>query len=654
MRTDKTTGSVGRKPLPHELEYVETMSKLLAEESGIKASWIKDILIKTIPHNLTVELLNSTPTPGQFLYQFRPCLFEAMKWLSKEQVIELFSGDLLQLKILEERYGSLLDEVPFVSFKELLPTAKEFQGYLEDEFQSMIDTGGPSKHFYKSYYLERTFLQTFRWRLLAIESTPESAYLERHKQFTARILSDSWLKKMLGPNFYLEFREVENKLYMLSPNFKTMFGNLVSDFHKEMSKDKSSESLLQLKKYLSDNKLKIPTTIEKRDEALRTSLHILSQDALKAFIESHRNHEQGTTLQKVWVLICSMPYEQLDLIFNGNMSYFGIVEYDIDDPSLYTHGRNLVEKILIAAALDDESIRGSFRSKFQESIGPIIEDFYDSDTGELRPITYSVYQAIDRCGHDAVTSACGELASAKMKLVDLHTSLKKRTQRALEISFDRLKEIRRQVAQIEFLRAAGASEVEGGIVVGSVGSRPTLERGFFSKDYGQYQSKNPAYPIFKFSGRTELKQKAIARLHRAYESAYPEVPITDLLDAMYGSRAFEVEKRKKNPWKLEDVLKRDPVMKYGMVRRGEPRNNRATYRLDFSFEDYSPDEQLRRIKKQKADKKNVSEIDKAEKSKLKSEKGKAPRPWDLSVVGKSKKKKPTASKLDRYSDEDDE
>lgn len=640
MRTDKTTGSVGRKPLPHELEYVETMSKLLAEESGIKASWIKDILIKTIPNNLTVELLNSTPTPGQFLYQFRPCLFEAMKWLSKEQVIELFSGDLLQLKILEERYGSLLDEVPFVSFKELLPTAKEFQGYLEDEFQSMIDTGGPSKHFYKSYYLERTFLQTFRWRLLAIESTPESAYLERRKQFTARMLSDSWLKKMLGPNFYLEFREVENKLYMLSPNFKTMFGDLVSDFHKEMSKDRSSESLLQLKKYLSDNKLKIPTNIEKRDEALRTSLHILSQDALKAFIKSHRNHELGTTLKKVWELICSMPYEQLDLIFNGNMSYLGIIEYDIDDPSLYTYGRNLIEKILIAAALEDESFRADFRSKIRDYLGAVIEDFSDPETGEILPITYSVYQAIDLCGQNPVMSACGELTSAKMKLTDLHASLKKGTQRALKISFDRLKEIRREVAQIEFLRAAGDADAEGGIVVGSVGSRPTLERGFFSKDYGQYQSKNPAYPIFKFSGRTEIKQKAIARLHRAYESAYPEVQITDLLDAMYGSRAFEVEKRKKNPWKLEDVLKRDPVMKYGMVRRGEPINNRATYRLDFSFEDYSPEEQLLRIEKQKEEKEKRKAQAKVEKTKLKSQDKKSPHSWGAPVSGKLKPKKP--------------
>lgn len=639
MRPDKTTGSVGRRPLPHELKYIEMMSRLLADESGIKVGWIKDILIKTLPNNLTEELLESTPTPGQFLYQFRPCLFEAMKWLPREQVIELFSGDLLQLKILEERYGSLLDEVPFVNFKDLLPTAKEFQGYLESEFQSVIDTGAPSEHFYKSYYLERTFLQTFRWRLLALESTPESIYLERHKQFTERILSDSCLKKLLGPKFYLEFREVENKLYMLNPNFNTVFGELVDGFRKEMSKDKSSHSLIQLKQYLSSNKLKVPGAIEKRDEALRTSLHIFSQDALKAFISSHRNHELGTTLKKVWELICSMPYEQLDLIFNGNMSYLGIVEYDIDDPSLYTYGRILIEKILIAAALEDESFRADFRSKIREFLGPVIEDFSAPETGEILPITYSVYQAIDLCGHDSVVSACGEFASAKMKLTDLHASLKKGTQRALNISFDRLKEIRREVAQIEFLRAAGEADTEGGIAVGSVGSRPTLERGFFSKDYGQYQSKNPAYPIFKFSGRSELKQKAIARLHRAYESAYPDVPITDLLDAMYGSRAFEVEKRKKNPWKLEDVLKRDPVMKYGMVRRGEPTNNRATYRLDFSFEDYSPDEQLRRIKNQKADKKNAAEIEKTEKSKLKSEKGKTPRPWDSSLVGKSKKKK---------------
>lgn len=636
MRKDKTTESVGRQPLPHELEYIEAMSKLLAEESGIKASWIKDILIKTIPNNLTVELLNSTPTPGQFLYQFRPCLFEAMKWLPKEQIIELFSGDLLQLKILEERYSSLLDEVPFVSFKELLPAAKEFQDYLEDEFESVIDTGDPSKHFYKSYYLERTFLQSFRGRLLSLESTPESVYLKRHKQFTERMLSDSWLKKMLGPNFYLEFREVENRLYMLNPNFKTMFGELVSDFHKEMSKDKSSHSLIQLKQYLSSNKLKIPGNIEKRDEALRTSLHLFSQDALKAFIKSHRNHELGTTLKKVWELVCSMPYEQLDLIFNGNMSYFGIVEYDIDNPSLYTYGRNLIEKILVAAALEDESLRTDFRSKIRELLGAMIEEFTNPETGEILPITYSVYQAIDLCRHDSVTSACGELASAKMKLTDLHASLKKGTQRALKISFDRLKEIRREVAQMEFLRAAG--DTDGGIAVGDGNIRPSLERGFFSTDYGEYQSKNSAYPPFQFN--SELKRNAIARLHRSYETAYPDVSTSDLMDAIYGERASEMSRRGRSPWKLTDILKKDaPVMMYGMVRRGDLRNGSATYRLDFSFEDYSPEEQLLRIEKQKAEKNQKKPESKVEKSKPKSKEKKSPHPFGTSFTGKSKKPK---------------
>ena len=129
-------------------------------------------------------------------------------------------------------------------------------------------------------------------------------------------------------------------------------------------------------------------------------------------------------------------------------------------------------------------------------------------------------------------------------------------------------------------------------------------------------------------------------MHRAYESAYPEVQITDLLDAMYGSRAFEVEKRKKNPWKLEDVLKRDPVMKYGMVRRGEPINNRATYRLDFSFEYYSPEEQLLRIEKQKEEKEKRKAQAKVEKTKLKSQDKKSPHSWGAPVSGKLKPKKP--------------
>jgi hypothetical protein len=73
----------------------------------------------------------------------------------------------------------------------------------------------------------------------------------------------------------------------------------------------------------------------------------------------------------VWELICAIPYEQLDLIFNGNMSYFGIVGYDIDDPSLYTYGRTLIEKILIAAAIEDASIHeDDFRAKVFEYLEP--------------------------------------------------------------------------------------------------------------------------------------------------------------------------------------------------------------------------------------------------------------------------------------------
>ena len=82
-----------------------------------------------------------------------------MKWLDKDSIVELFSGDLQHLKILEDRYNAVVNEVPFISFKKLVPAAKKFKNYLEEEFNTIIETGSiPVNRRFESYYLENTFL----------------------------------------------------------------------------------------------------------------------------------------------------------------------------------------------------------------------------------------------------------------------------------------------------------------------------------------------------------------------------------------------------------------------------------------------------------------------------------------------------------------
>lgn len=665
-----------REPLAHEIQYIDSMAKLLSKESGIDASWIKKTLAKTLPEKMPgAEVLESDFCPARFLYDFRPCLFEAMKWLDKDRVVDLFSGDLLQLRILEERYRSLLNEVQFVNFHELLPTAKEFQTYLENEFKSIISTGSPSEHFKKSYYLEDTFLQSFRPRFRDFdmyEINTESIYLNRQKQFTDRSLSDDFLKKILGPNFYREFREVDGNSYVLGQGYKSNFVDLVADFYKEVEKDRSSpqDSLIKLKKYLSDNKLKVPANLEMRDDALRTGLHIFSQNALAAFIDAHRNHELGTILRKVWELICAMPYEQLDLIFNGNMSYFGIVGYDIDDPSLYTFGRTLIEKILIAAAIEDASIHeDDFRAKIFEYLEPVVEDFVDPETGEVRLITYSLYQAIDLCGRESVMSACGKLAEVKSVLDGLRTDIKNDTKKVLKISFDRLREIRREVAKIEHLRIMSHADDEG-IAVQKPQERPALKESKFSNDYKEYRSKNSSYKPFEFS--TEFKQKAIKALHLAYESGLQGLTKAELINKIYPEeRRRELHERKKNPWRLWDLFKdEEPAVMYGFITTGEKKEGFGTYTLNFGFEDRSPKEQLEWLESQKNQKAQKSEEEnkraekraakEATRTKLKAEGKKPAHPWNnpvsaLAKKSRKEKQKPKSSSMsDRYPDSDDD
>ena len=141
----------------------------------------KKTLIKTFPDSgigvppSTIKGANtfiSGKFPGRFLCCFKPCLLEAMKWLDKDSILELFSGDLQHLKILEDCYNVVVNEVPFISFKKLVPAAKKFKNYLEEEFNTIIETGSiPANRRFESYYLENTFLQSFLYRRRILTAT---------------------------------------------------------------------------------------------------------------------------------------------------------------------------------------------------------------------------------------------------------------------------------------------------------------------------------------------------------------------------------------------------------------------------------------------------------------------------------------------------
>lgn len=643
--------SEGRALLPHEIAYVDKMASLLANESGLEFDWIHKILVQTFPtHGIGIfpssKIKNahsfmSGKFPGRFLYCFKPCLIEAMRWLDKDQITELFSGDLQFLNLLENQFSSVTTEIPFVKFSELLPSAKKFRDYLEDEFETIIETGSTSPHRrFENYYLESTFLQCFQYRRRILKKTTKESYKEKHKKFPDGLLSEKFLEQLTGPDYYREYGEISSALNYLDP---------------KMSEPKNSikwqHSLGPLENYLTTNKLKVPANLKKRDELLRSSLYKFAIDSLDAFIESYRNHEPGTILRKIWVLIRSMPYEQLDLLFNGNLSYFGIVGHRHDDPSLYTFGRTLIEKILVAAAIDDFATKSTSIKEVRNALEDLVEEFLDQSTGELLPITYSVYQAIYLCNYKSVTFACAELETAKSKLSNLRETIKKGTDHSLKLSFEKLEDLRRDAIRLEYLSSLGIEDriaVEKSMDL----EQPEITKGYFTSGYEEYHSKNSDYPVFKFG--KGLKSKAIKRLHQAYKSTRRGVTAAELISALYvESRAKELSKRSKNPWNLfNDVFDREhPAVIYGFIRRGEQIKGSNTYILDFSFEDRNPQEQVESLKAKKQ-KRNIQ-------TQTKSEKSKSAHPWAKPITNKSKlskSKKPTRNvsrMLDRYPDDGD-
>ena len=131
-----------RTPSKAEKAFIEKMAKSLSSETGLSSAWISKILENTLPESGVVGLTENNKGSHRvtLLYQFKPCLFEAMRWLSKDEVRDLFSGDLNELGILETQYESVIDEIPFQDFGEMSEFFEAFKEYLEAEEASIINT----------------------------------------------------------------------------------------------------------------------------------------------------------------------------------------------------------------------------------------------------------------------------------------------------------------------------------------------------------------------------------------------------------------------------------------------------------------------------------------------------------------------------------
>lgn len=588
-----------RKIKPEELKYIDSMADLLAKESGIAKDWIKNVLQLTIPQWLPIDLPEYKKYPAQLLYQFRPCLFEAMRWMSKDTIKELFSSDLTQLYILEINYGNLINEVPFIKFESLLPLANEFQTYLAEEAKNIIRTGYPSKHFENSHYLEKTFLSGFGSRIPdSITSQPKEKYLKRQIQFEEGILSKDFLEKVLGPECYREFAEIEHRpQFVFNPELFAENDRLIKKIRQTVRDLKVNQSLKKLRDYLIANKLRVPADLDERDETFRANLHLFSQNAFKKIVDIHLNKKHGTALSEIWKLIGQMPHEHLELIFNGHLGYFGLGEYDFQGQILYTYGQNLLLNILTAAAFIDESGKKDFMLTMREHLEPVIDDFTDPSTGELHTITYSLYQAMDLCGQDRVVEACKQLALAKTKISGIKSSIKKTAHDTVNFSYERLKAISDQALLMGYLgRTGGVDDIK---TLQSLRSA-TAVRQRFDENFTEYRCLNTAYGIFDFS--TKARSAAIEVMFNNYEAGEKRTSVRELVYAIYQDLP-EKEKEAKlllkgnSIWRLEKgPLKDHDAVKYGMIRMGAKKYGNRAYILDFSFEDRSPDEQLKLLK----------------------------------------------------------
>ncbi|MCB0321204.1 MAG: hypothetical protein KDD60_09780, partial [Bdellovibrionales bacterium] len=539
-----------------EKKYVKRMAALLAAESALPAEWIEDLLKRTFPPDLSFKSNDPDKLSVEFLYHFKPCLFEAMKWLPADEIEELFSEDLNQLLIMEENYESLISEIPLHDFEKLWP---KFRKYLADETQNIIETGYPKNLFPESYWLQEAFTESFvprdeRRSLRGnLEADLTEAWAEggrisaRLEQFNDGCLSKDFLVKHLPLSYGMPQRELLEKPWMIGAD-RSLFD--LRDRLKQTLTPVVAKlyPLKELNNYLKQQQITVPTDLESKDKELHSILHSFAQDAFQVFVLTHRGLDEHKTLHKVWDLVAALDYKVLDLVINGKLSYFG-VDVPSSEVNLYRWGKLLMERVLNAASVTAEQARSEFLKYIREALEPMLSDFRDEETGYTDIVDYSIYQAIYLCSLDSVKTACGKFGKAKEEMARLRSGVKKDACGALENAFDKLRVSRLDFYKQTYLRLAA----EEGVIASELKSQPERKIGF-SPNYTEYHPNNRKFEVIKF---VSPDRREVARLlHAAYRRGEHQVPLPELLRLIFGEDQSEAIMKEHGPngWRLESQL----------------------------------------------------------------------------------------------------
>ncbi len=639
--------SADRNFTESEKKYVNRMAILLAAESALPAEWIEGILKKTFPPDLSFKSNDPDKLSVEFLYRFKPCLFEAMKWLPADEVDELFSEDLNQLLIMEENYESLISEIPLHDFESQEKLWPKFRKYLDDETQNIIETGYPKNLFPESYWLQEAFTESFvprderrhlRGNLDAdlTEAWAEGGRISaRLNQFNDGCISKDFLVKHLHRSYGMSQRELLEKPWMIGAD-QSLF-----DLRERLKQSLAPfvaklYPLKDLHKYLKQHQIAVSTDLESKDKELRSILHSFAQDAFQVFVLTHRGLDEHKTLHKVWDLVAALDYKVLDLVFNGRLSYFG-VDIPSSEVNLYRWGKLLMERILNAASVSAEQARSEFLKYIREALEPMLSDFRDEETGYTDIVDYSIYQAIYLCSLDSVMTACGKFGKAREEMARLRSGVKRDAHGALENTFEKLRVSRIDFYKQTYLRLLA----EEGVATPEEKPQPDRKIGF-SPNYSEYYPSNTKFKVIKFV--SDERAEAVRLLHAAYRSGSPRVTIPELLRLLFGVDQSEAIMKEHGPngWRLERTVFRseDSAIKYGMIRRGEMLDGISTYMLDFSFEQSSPEEIQAALEKRKAEREQRKQEREAKGSLPKSKKPKHNHPFRDPFSSQGKKKKP--------------
>lgn len=595
-----TTSNHKRSPHPFEVKFIQQMARLLSDESGFKKEWIEEVLIKTLPDR---PIANEQIRPHvTALYLFKPCLLEAMRVLSEDEVRDYFNGDLQELGTLEDTYGKMIEEIPLQKFEDFTDVLPKFEEYMKAQAPSIIDTGRPSEPFIDSLWLQETFTES---------AIPVSELRVQRRVQLNHNLSATW-KVLPGSS-----HDDENSDAVLSAeSLINLMGNdaikRIWDIREWFQETKGLVDIGVLRKRLTKMRegknstpavtnylqcpsagltVQLPPDFKQKEAAYRTALHQFASSSLRAMIQAIDNESPEELMKECWeILMEELNSDQIRLLLNHSFKALGLPG-KIPEGVTYHYGPQLVHRILSAAGLFIEISKDDFLYDIQSALEPLIEIYQDPETKYLRPIDASLYEAIYHCGDSDVRNACAEYNRVINRIRKIEKSVQKTMETVLDLTIERVRETRRRLTELEHYRLTTGFDA-GIIVTEPKFSRPQpkqLTAGAFSKDFSEYNSKDPALGKFRFS---KGQRKAVQLLFRAWDEGDSAVPVPFLVQTLFSESKIASLPRTKDgryKWRLTHDLftSSHKAIKSGFIRPGPLKGDERTYMLDFSFEDSS-------------------------------------------------------------------